>query len=223
MHHDGGSRPPGRLNEYEAKQVLRDAGISCPRETLLTDGEIPGDVDYPVYVKICSRDIVHKSDARLVTHASSRENAAAAARSIRERARRIFPDASIQGVLVSEDVATDDSRELILGTTRDRDFGQVVSLGIGGVSTEIYRDVAFRALPLNRGDIYDMLHELRGRAMLGSFRGSEPVSLAALVDTVMMFSRMLERHPEIVAGDVNPLMVDVEHAVAADAYLEVET
>lgn len=211
-----------RLNEYEAKQLLRDAGISCPREALLTDDEIPDEISYPAYVKICSRDIVHKSDAVLVARASSREEAAAAARDIRQRACQAYPDASLQGVLLSEDVATPNSRELILGATRDRDFGSVVSLGIGGVSTEIYADVAFRAVSLQRSDVYDMLHELDGRAMLGAVRGPQPVNLTALVDAVLAFSVMLEEHPEIVEGDVNPLLVDTEQAIAADAYLEVE-
>jgi len=222
MHHGGTFLRPGRMNEYEAKQVLRDAGISGPRETLLTDDHIPDDICYPAYVKICSRDIVHKSDAGLVTRVSSREEAAGAATDIRQRAHRAFPDAMIQGILVSEDVSTGDSRELILGTIRDRDFGPVVSLGIGGVSAEIYADVAFRALPLRKKDVYDMLHELKGRAMLGAFRGKKPVNLEALSDTVLAFSSLLTEHPEVVEGDINPLLVDAERAVAADAYLEVE-
>ncbi|MFO8132961.1 MAG: acetate--CoA ligase family protein [Thermoplasmatota archaeon] len=222
MHHGGTFLQPGRLNEYEAKQVLRDCGISCPRETLLTDDHIPDDICYPAYVKICSRDIVHKSDAGLVARARSRDEAEQMVHDIRERARRAFPDAMIQGILVSEDVSTGDSRELILGTTRDRDFGPVVSLGIGGVSAEIYADVAFRALPLKKSDVYDMLHELQGRAMLAAFRGKPPVNLAALTDTVLAFSSLLVEHPEIVEGDVNPLLVDGEGATAADAYLAVE-
>ncbi len=222
MHHEVHDMEAGRLNEHEAKQLLRNGGIPCPREALLTDDETPDDISYPAYVKICSRDIIHKSDAGLVTQAASKAEAAAAARDIRQRARRSFPEASIQGILVSEDAATPNSRELILGTTRDRDFGPVVSLGVGGVSTEIYADVAFRAVPLQRSDVYDMLHELQGRAMLGPHRGRQPVSLASLADAVLAFSTLLERHPEIVEGDVNPLLVDDEHAIAADAYLEVE-
>lgn len=212
---------PGRLNEYEAKQVLSRAGIPCPQETLLTGDEIPDGIPYPAYLKICSRDIVHKSDADLVARVHTREEAAEAARDIRERARQAHPDASIQGVLLSEDAATKHTRELILGTTRDRDFGPVVSLGIGGVSTEVYADVAFRAVPLKERDIYDMLHQLQGRALLGPFRGKKPVNLTALTDTVIAFSQILEQHPEIITGDINPLLIDDQRAVAADAYLEV--
>ena len=223
MQHGGDILPPGRLNEHEAKQLLRDAGIPCPKEALLTDGEIPEKVSYPAYVKICSRDIIHKSDAGLVTRAYSPEEAIQAARDIRERARQAYPDASIQGILISEDASTNQTRELILGTTRDRDFGQVVSLGIGGISTELYADVAFRAIPLKESDVYCMLHQLQGRAMLGPFRGKNPVNLKALTDVVLSFSAMLEKHPDIIEGDVNPLLVDDRRAIAADAYLEVES
>lgn len=213
---------PGRLNEHEAKQLLLQAGIPCPREALLTeDDAIPEEIRYPAYVKICSRDIIHKSDADLVTRVHSPREAAQAAQNMRHRARRAFPEVTVQGILISEDAATRQSRELIVGTTEDPDFGSVISLGMGGLSTEVYADVAFRAVPLHASDVYDMLHELRGRAMLGPFRGRQPINVGALTDAVMAFSTLLEQHPEIVEGDINPLLVDHERAVAVDASLEV--
>lgn len=217
------------LTEYEAKQVLREYGIPCPNEFMIENGDMieklsdfeakDAGINYPLYMKISSRDILHKTDAKVIAKASSDSEIVDKGRTILENAKKYNKDAKIEGILLSEDVSGEEKRELIVGSVLDEQFGHVVSLGIGGVSVEVYEDVEFRAVPLERRDVFSMVENLKGRKMLQEFRGNPPVDMDSLVETVLKVSEILEENEEIEEIDINPLFVGPEGTVAADALI----
>ncbi|MFB6352739.1 MAG: acetate--CoA ligase family protein [Halobacteriales archaeon] len=219
------------LNEHEARTVLREYDIPCSADAFLPYEAGKAGADYledleaaddapgfPLYAKVAARDIASVSDAGGVERVGSADEFAAVAERLLDNVADAHPDAAIQGLLATEDVGAD-RRELFLGAADDPQFGTVLSLGVGGIYVEVYRDVAFRVPPVEEADVRSMLDTLEGRAVLGSFRGMDPVDEDALVDAVLSFARLLEDHPEITEADVNPLMVGADGVVAADALI----
>jgi acetyl-CoA synthetase (ADP-forming) len=113
------------------------------------------------------------------------------------------------------------SRELIAGLVRDPQFGACVMLGVGGVLAEALGDVAFRLLPLTDLDAQDLLDDLSTQALLGPFRGEPAVDRAAVAATLTGLSRLAVDRPDVVAVDLNPLIVVDGRPVAVDALVEV--
>lgn len=218
------------LTEYEAKQVLREYDIPCPNEHLL---ELNGDptqqlsnfnpekegLNFPLYMKVSSRDILHKTDADVIAKVTSNEELVKEGENILNNAKKYDEDAEVQGILLSEDVSGKEKRELIVGSVLDEQFDHVISLGIGGISVEVYEDVEFRAIPLERRDVYSMVENLEGRKILQEFRGNSPVDMDSLVDTVLRVSEILEENEGIKEIDINPLLAGPEGTVAVDALI----
>jgi acyl-CoA synthetase (NDP forming) len=219
------------LNEYEARQVLREYDVPCPTEVYVEADAFDGGTafaerlaaadgapSYPLYLKAVSRDVTSTSDAGGVRRVTSAGEVPRAVDDMLARFREYDPDATLDGVLATADVGGD-ARELLLGATQDPTFGTVVSLGVGGIYVEVYGDVEFRVVPLSDADARSMIEGLEGRAMLDEFRGMPPADLDALVDVTVQFSRLVDENPEIAEADVNPLMVGPDGVVAADALI----
>lgn len=107
--------------------------------------------------------------------------------------------------------------EVFLGGKEDPSFGPTISLGLGGVFVEVYKDVATRLAPLTGADVFDMVEELKGKALLKGYRGKK-TNFNALVKTVVSFSRFLERYRPRVA-EINPLILNKDGAFAVDVRL----
>lgn len=219
------------LNEYEARTVLREYDIPCPTEVFVeidefADGEAfqkrfeaaDDRPSYPLYLKVVSRDVSSMSDAGGVERVTTPGAVPATVDRMLEQVRDREPDADVQGVLAMADVSGE-TRELLLGSTVDPQFGHVVSLGVGGIYVEVYGDVQFRVVPLSAGDARSMIDGLEGKEILDEFRGMAPADLESLVDVTVQFSRLVEENPEIREADVNPLMVGPDGVVAADALI----
>lgn len=217
------------LNEHEARAVLREYDIPCSDEVFLpyeadwTGGDYADALAaasdapaFPAYCKVAARAITSTSDAGGVVRVETPEAVGPAVDGMLAAVADYDPEAAVQGLVVTEDVSPG-RRELLLGGAVDPQFGPVVSLGVGGVAVEVYRDVAFRLAPVEPADARELLGELRGRAMLGAWRGMDPVDEDALVEAVCALSRLLDDHPEVVEVDVNPLMAGADGVVAADA------
>jgi acetyl-CoA synthetase (ADP-forming) len=114
------------------------------------------------------------------------------------------------------------SRELIAGVLRDPQFGPCVMIGVGGVLAEALADVAFRLVPVERVDAEEMLDDLAAQPLLGPVRGEPPVDRGAVADVVLALSRLAVENADIVAVDVNPLVVVEGRPVAVDALVEVK-
>jgi acetyltransferase len=213
----------GALSEYDAKQVLRDAGIPTVMEQRATSVdeavEYADEIGYPVILKIDSADIQHKSDIGAVMDAHDADAVRTRYDHIRQNVDENAPDAAINGMLVEEKV---EGTELIVGVQHDPDFGHVVMVGIGGIFVETLNDVTFRAIPITRQDAAAMLDDLRATELLDGVRGNSPVDQDALIDVLVQVSRLVEDHPTIRELDINPLFADADGAVAADALITLE-
>jgi acetyl-CoA synthetase (ADP-forming) len=107
--------------------------------------------------------------------------------------------------------------ELIVGVTRDPQFGPAIMLGLGGIHTEVYRDVVFRLPPLNQNDVIDMVSELKGKALLRGYRGSKPVHMESLADWLIKLGKLAMTFDRVKEIDVNPLLIIHGEPVAVDA------
>lgn len=222
------ARAAGRisLTEVEAKQVLSDAGIRTVRERACADVEAAvaagGAFGYPVVAKILSADILHKSEVGGVKVGLPDEAALRAAfDDITTSARAARPDAKLDGIVVQEMIAGGQS--VLVGIRRDPTFGPLMTVGLGGVLTELYADVAHRLLPIERDDADEMLRELRSFPLLDGYRGAAPVDRAALIDLMAGLSDFALAHPFISELELNPVIVRQEGAVAVDALLLLDT
>jgi acetyltransferase len=100
-----------------------------------------------------------------------------------------------------------DGTEVLVGMSRDPQFGPLVTFGLGGILVEVLKDVTFRVAPFGREDAEEMLHEIRAASMLRGVRGAAPRDEEALVETLLRVGQLVTDFPEIVEMDINPLMV----------------
>lgn len=209
------------LSEYTSKQVLKAWDIPVTREVLVqTAGEAAaaaGEMAYPVALKPCARDLMHKSERGCVELGLS---GPAAVKQAFDRIREKI-ESPLEGVLVQEMMAG--NRELVAGLSRDPQFGACVMLGFGGVMTEVIADTVFRAAPFDAVEALDMIHDLKCRAMLDAFRGQAPANLETLCQILTSLGRLGLERPEIKEIDINPLIIDPHGAVTAvDALIILE-
>ena len=208
------------LTEVESKEVLTACGIPVRTGQVATDpesaAEIAGKLGYPVVMKIVSPDIPHKSD---VGGVRVNLNSPAAVRSaftdIVRDAKREKPKADIQGALIYQMVP--EGVELVIGATFSRQFGHAVMFGLGGIFVEAAMDVVFRLVPLTREDSLDMIQEIRGRKILGNFRGKPAVNIKAVADIIEKLSALVTDYPEILEVDMNPVIASAAGAIVVDA------
>jgi 3-hydroxypropionyl-CoA synthetase (ADP-forming) len=191
--------------------VHQSYGFISPRSRLATTLEeaasLAVEIGFPVALKISSPDILHKVDVGgVVLGCASAEEVRLAFDQIVASAKAKAPDARIQGVSVEEMVR--EGVEVILGVTRDPQFGPTLMFGLGGVFVEVLEDVSFRVLPITREDARQMIGEIKGRALLEGYRGQPAVSPEMLVDLLVNASRMaMDLGDRLEAIDFNPIVV----------------
>ena len=205
------------LSEYESKQVLAAYDIPVTCEILLTNknqvqkaGE---EIGYPLVMKGCSAAVAHKTEKGLI-HVDIRTN---------EEAQNAFDEimAGLKGfdgaVLMQEMVRG--KRELVIGLSRDEQFGPCVMFGLGGIFTEILRDISFRKAPLTRNDALKMMREIKGHKILNAIRGMEAADMELLSHILIDVGRIgleLENVQEI---DLNPVILFGAKPIVADALI----
>lgn len=199
------------LAEYEAKALLRAAGIAIPRDIIARNAAEAAATQtafgVPVALKIQSPDIPHKTEAGGV--ALNIKDAAAASAAfdrIMAASREYAPEADLHGVLVQPMAAP--GIEMILGVTRDRDFGATLMVGFGGVHVEVLRDIVFAPAPVSPSEAHAMLRRLRAFPLLAGVRGGAAADIDALVALIThvsdIASAMGENLQEL---DLNPVLV----------------
>ncbi len=207
------------LNEVESKGVLRAFGIPVAKEVLVRAG---ADADAatralnaPFAVKIVSRDIAHKSEAGGVMLKVARENLANAVRFVTANAAKAVPGAHIDGVLVSEMAQ---GVEALIGVINDESFGPVVALGLGGVLTEVLKDVTYRIAPFDLDTAREMIADLRGAKLFDGYRGAPAADKEALANALVAASQMAAAlGGRLKEADINPVFVGPHGVAAADA------
>ena len=112
--------------------------------------------------------------------------------------------------------------EVIVGMSKDPQFGPVLMFGLGGILVELLKDVSFRIVPVGKLDADEMIHDIKGFPMLQGFRGAEPADLDALVKVIVAVSDFVEANPKIKELDLNPVFANKDGAIAVDARIVVE-
>jgi len=207
------------LSEFESKQVLAAHGIPVTKEILVNDlkglMDATRKIGYPLVLKGCSSDIAHKTEKGLIkVDIRNREEARSAFEEIRAH---MGTDA---GVLVQEMVKG--QRELVVGLTRDPQFGPCVMFGLGGIFTEILKDISFRVAPLEKRDALDMMQEIRGHKILEAVRGMEAADLDTLSDILIKVGRIGLENETVKEIDINPVIISGNKPVAVDALVVLE-
>ncbi len=213
------------LTEVEAKDLLNEAGISVVDTKLATSRDeavaLSGELGFPVVLKIASSDVVHKSDAGGVKLGlETADQVGKAYDEIMASIGKAFPKATIQGISVQGMART--GVEVIVGMSKDAQFGPVLMFGLGGILVEILKDVSFRIVPLAKRDAAEMIHEIKGYPLLEGYRGSEPVDIANLEAMVLKVSEFVDKNPDIKELDLNPVFAYGDGAIAVDARVVLE-
>jgi acetate---CoA ligase (ADP-forming) len=202
------------LSEADSKALLRDAGITLPDEVLVAErGALDAAIEkvgFPLVMKIQSPDIAHKSEVGGVwVNIMAKGEAFSAYRELLERAQKHRPNAAIQGVLVSP--MAKKGVEIIIGTLNDATFGPMVMVGLGGITTELFRDVTYRPAPVSAAEAETMLGELKAAPLLRGFRGAVKADVAALSKLISEVSVLAARLKDQVSEmELNPVLVHGE-------------
>lgn len=211
---------PKVLTEVESKQMLKAAGIPVVETRFASNMKeavaISKELGFPVALKVMSAEVVHKSDAGGVKlglqNISQVEKGYAA---MMKSVKAAVPNAKIDGVSVQKMARP--GVEVIVGMSKDPQFGPVLMFGLGGILVELLKDVAFRIVPVTKFDASEMIREIKGFPMLTGFRGLEPCDLKALENLIVNVSSFVEGHPEVKELDLNPVFAYKDGVVAVDA------
>jgi len=215
------------LNEMESKALLSAFHIPVaktmvahsPNEALL----IAQQLGFPVAMKVNSPDITHKTDAGGVAlNLRNAHEVRAAYQHIIDNVHHNRPNATVDGIAIEPMVVKANGRELMIGVTSDPVFGPVITFGAGGTAVEIMGDRAVALPPLNRFLVKELIGETRISKMLGAFRNMPPANMEALEDVLLRVSEMLCELPLLKEMDINPLILDENGALAADARVVIE-
>jgi acyl-CoA synthetase (NDP forming) len=207
------------LTEDEAKEVLLSNHIpvvkSRAAKNLDQAVSVARDIGFPIVLKVISPDIIHKTDVGGVELGiTDTEHLEKSYFKMLENLKKKAPNARIKGFLVQKMI--EKGQEVIIGGKKDKQFGQVVMFGLGGVFVEVFEDVSFRVVPLEKNDAEEMIEEIKGYKILKGFRGKK-YSISSLVDMLLKTSKLLQNNPEIVELDMNPVLVWERGAIAVDA------
>jgi len=213
------------LNEIESKALLSEAGIPVVETKLATSKQeaitISKKLGFPVALKIVSPEITHKSDVGGVKLGlKTSKQVEVGYGKILSAIKQKYPHAVIDGVSVQKMARP--GTEVIIGMTKDAQFGPVLMFGLGGILVELMKDVSFRIVPLEKEDAREMIREIKSYPILEGFRGMEPVDVSILEGILLKLSRFVDENPEIKELDLNPIFAYRDGAVAADARVILE-
>lgn len=211
-----------QMGEAYAKAILRayefnvspGAIAATPEEAI----EVAERIGYPVAMKISSPDIIHKSDLGGVKlNLDSRDALRDAFDLMMLRMKQKVPKARIEGVYVERMCKR--GREVILGMTRDPQFGPMLMFGLGGIFVEVMKDVTFHIAPITEKEAMQMLESTRSYALLRGVRGQASVDVGAIANSLQRISQLVTDFPQIVEMDINPFIIGEigTDSVAADA------
>jgi len=213
------------LTEVESKELLKKAGIPVveaklsrsKKEAISTSKEM----GFPIVLKISSPDVVHKSDSGGVKLGLA--NATQVGKAYNEvisSVKQAYPKAKIEGVSVQP--MAPPGVEVIVGMSKDPQFGPVLMFGLGGILVEVLKDVSFRIVPVTERDAREMIREIKGYPVLEGYRGQKPASIPALEKLIVKVSQFVEKNPQIKELDLNPIFAYPDKAVAVDARIILE-
>ncbi len=206
------------ITEEQAKQILAEYGVKVPDYALVNTADDAvakaKKIGFPLVMKIVSPQILHKTDVGGVKVGVSSE----------QQVKEVFNDMygrlsgkyNVKGVLLEKMVPS--GVELIVGLQYDQQFGPVMMVGLGGIFTEIFKDVSFRMLPITKDDAKSMLNDLQGKKILHGFRGAKPIDIDMLADALVRIGKMgTETASYYESVDFNPVVVYPDDYRVVDA------
>ena len=214
------------LTEYEAGMVFKCYGLPYIKSVIVNnEHEAVGAaraMGFPLALKILSPDILHKTEAKgVVLNISSEDGVRAAFDAIMHNARAYKPDARIQGILIQK-MARPGPTEVIMGASKDPQFGPVVMFGLGGIFVEVLKDVSFRAAPISPAEALEMIKEIKSYEIIKGYRGKKPKHVEYLAETISRLSQLITDFPEIKEIDANPAMLYEDDLDIVDALITLE-
>lgn len=214
-----------QLTEVEAKEILKKAGIPVVETKLARNQKeaiaLSRQIGFPIVLKIVSPDIIHKSDAGGVK--LGLKNSAEVKRAysgIRSSVKQKHPEAKIDGVAVQKMARL--GVEVIIGMSKDPQFGPVLMFGLGGILVEVLKDVSFRLVPVTKRDAKEMIKEIKGYPLLEGYREQEPANIPFLEELIVKVSQFIERNSDIKELDLNPIFAYRDGALVVDARIILE-
>jgi len=213
------------LTEIESKELLKVAKIPVVETKLATSKtgamELAKTMGFPVVMKIVSPDVVHKSDAGGVKlNIQNATQAGKAYSEILASVKKHYPKAKIVGLTVQK--MAKQGIEVIIGMTKDAQFGPVIMFGLGGILVEVLKDVSFRIVPMTKRDAAEMITEIKGFPILKGYRGQDPADVPFLEELIVKVSDFVDKNPEIKELDLNPVFAYKSGALAVDARIILE-
>jgi len=210
-----------RLSEYDSKQLLEKYGFPVVKEKLVDSRpaavKAAKEIGLPVVLKACSPEVSHKTEKKLIeVDLRTLKEVERAYEGIVKRAG----STNLDGILVQEMVKG--SRELVIGMIRDAQFGPCVMFGLGGIFTEVLKDVSFRIAPLEKRDALEMAQEIKGAPILGAFRGMQPVDMELLSSLLINAGRLGLENEAVKEMDANPLIISGNKPIVVDALVVLE-
>ena len=203
------------LSEYESKQVLAFYGIPVTQEELVIKPEGLSQaihkIGYPLVMKGCAAEIAHKTEMGLIRLDIRNEGEAHTA----HKEITAAMGGAEKTVLVQQMVKG--QRELVIGLTRDPQFGPCVMFGLGGIFTEVLEDTTFRVAPIEKRDALEMILEIKAHKILEAIRGMEPVDKDMLADILIAIGRLGIENEAVKEIDINPVIIAAGKPVAVDA------
>ncbi len=213
------------LLETEAKTICMEYGIPVTRFQLAKTEEEAvkhaEQIGYPIVLKIVSQDIIHKSDiGGVMINLKDPQTIRNGYNQILKNARKHNSKARITGILVQE--MAPPATEVIVGATKDPQFGPTVMFGLGGIFVEVLKDVTFRIAPITENDAYEMITEVKAYPLLKGYRNAPPADIKAITDILLNVSKLVTDYPKIKEMDLNPIIVYEKGAKTVDARIILE-
>ena len=207
------------LTESEGKTILQAYDIKIPRKKLASSADeavkVADAIGYPVVMKISSPDIAHKTDVGGVSlNLQNEQEIRTAYSAMMETIKTSVPAARIDGVLIEEMFS---GRELIVGMVRDKQFGPVITFGLGGIFVEIMKDISRGVVPITVQMADRMIKSIKSYPILAGARGKKPADIAALKSLILKISQLSTDFPEISELEMNPVMAGEVGCCAVDA------
>jgi len=215
------------LSENDSKMLITDYGIPATRPQLAKTEEeaiaIAHEKKYPVVLKIQSLDVTHKSDVGgVLLNITGDEMLRLGFKQLMENVHRFQPSARIDGITVQKMADTQNAVELIVGFKKEKMFGTVMLVGMGGITAELFKDQRLEFPPLNERLARQIIESLKIYPLLKGYRGSPPKNIDKLVEVLIRLSYLAADYPEIEELDINPLLVTPKEVIALDARIVID-
>jgi 3-hydroxypropionyl-CoA synthetase (ADP-forming) len=206
------------ITEEKAKDILISYDIKVPRFALVKEIEDAvkeaNSIGYPLVAKIVSPQILHKTDVGGVKIDLKNEEDVRSA--FNDMYERLSKEYDVKGILLEKMVPK--GVEIIVGLQNDAQFGPVIMVGLGGIFTELFKDVSFRVLPITESDALEMIEELQGKMLLKGYRGSSPINMDILCKALVNIGKLgYDNSAYYDSVDFNPVIVYPDSYYVADA------